>query len=72
MPFLVALKFSFFCNFSLDAIISTRYSPIAGAEERPGDSMPAALKNPGASSASPRMKSPLISWARSPAKLVIT
>ena len=48
-------------------------TPIAGADVRPGDSTPTALKNPGASGASPRMKSPtVVSWARSPENSVMT
>ena len=48
------------------------YSPMAGELVRPGDSMPAQSKKNGASSGSPRMNSWLSSWARSPAKEVIT
>ena len=44
---------------------------MAGALERPGESMPAALKKPGASAASPRTKSPFSSQARRPEKEVI-
>ena len=55
------------------ATCAASHSPIAGAEVRPGDSTPTALKKPGASGASPRMKSPtVVSCARSPENSVIT
>ena len=46
---------------------------MAGAADKPGDSMPTAFKKPGAPSASPMMKScsSRSTWARRPAKLVI-
>ena len=50
-----------------------RYSPSAGAEVSPGDSTPTALKKPGASGGSPRMKSlTVVSCARRPENSVIT
>ena len=55
----------------LDVYKRQTYSPIAGAEERPGDSIPAQSKKPGASSASPITKSPPASEARRPANEVI-
>ena len=45
---------------------------MAGAEVRPGDSMPATSKKPGAPLASPMMKSPVSGVERSPAKEVMT
>ena len=48
---------------------STAYSAMAGAAESPGEQMPARSKNPGAPSASWRMKSPRPLWARTPAKV---
>ena len=51
---------------------SWKNAPIAGAQVNPGDSMPATSINPFASSASSMTKSPPSSWARSPAKEVIT
>ena len=47
-------------------------TPIAGAEESPGDSMPAALISPFTSADSPITKSSPSSCARRPAKEVIT
>ena len=72
MPLRVGLKSAFLAAFSFSATIPAMRTPMAGAEESPGDSMPAALKKPGASCASPRMKSPPASWARRPLKEVIT
>ena len=72
MPLRCPLKEGFFSNPNFSATCVATISPMAGAEERPGDSIPAALKKPSASSASPITKSPPISWARSPAKDVMT
>ena len=55
------------------ATCSERKTPIAGADVRPGDSTPTALKKHGASAASPRMKSPtVVSCARIPENSAIT
>ena len=72
MPFLVPFQSSFFLAFSFSATFSASHWPIAGALESPGDSIPAASKKPGASEISPITKSSPSSWARSPAKEVIT
>ena len=72
IPFLVLIKSVFSFKESMEQICVATSSPIAGAEESPGDSIPATLKNPFASSVSPMTKSSPSSWARSPAKEVIT
>jgi len=50
----------------------TTYSAIAGAEDNPGDLIPATFMNPFASFASPIMKSPVFASALSPEYVVIT
>ena len=72
MPFLVEIKSVFSVRERRSAAIPAAISPIAGAEESPGDSMPATLIKPFASSASPMMKSLPSSCARRPANEVIT
>ena len=72
IPFRVPTKSGFFSNGRSPFTISVTISAIAGAEERPGDSIPAALINPFASFTSPITKSLLSSWARSPANEVMT
>ena len=54
------------------AACSASHRPMAGALVRPGLSMPAASKKPGASAGSPSTKSSPVSWARSPLKEVMT
>ena len=71
-PFLVAMKFSFSLRSIFSFRISATISPIAGELVRPGDSIPAQSINPFASSSSPIRNSCPSSWARSPAKEVIT
>ena len=56
---------------SLPAISSDSHLAMAGEEVRPGDSTAQQLKKPGASSASPRMKSPVSPVALRPAKVVM-
>ena len=56
---------------SFSPIFSAVHLAMAGDEVRPGDSMAQQLKNSGASSGSPRMKSPVSPVALRPAKVVI-
>ena len=72
IPFLSATKSFFSAAGRYSPTASAMCLPMAGAQVSPGDSMPAASKNPGAPSGCPKMKSPCSSWARSPAKDVIT
>ena len=65
------MKCSFLTAPNFLAIIPATSRPIAGAEESPGDFVPAILKNPSASSASPMIKSPVSASARRPAKFLI-
>ena len=67
-----AMKSSFSLRLYFFCINSAIYTPIAGDAVKPGLSMPAQSKKPGASSGSPRMKSPPSSCARKPAKEVMT
>ena len=54
------------------ATCSARNSPIAGADVRPGDSTPSALKKPGTPSGSPSTKSlTVVSCARMPLKFLM-
>ena len=63
---------SFFFAPSLVATSCAKSTPIAGADVKPGDSTPNALKKPCASGASPRTKSCLVvSCARMPLNVVI-
>ena len=59
-------------DFKLVATRLAIYFPISGAEVRPGDSIPAALKKLGTSEASPMMKSSTEECARNPLKEVMT
>ena len=72
MPLLFPLKSGFNSACSFSAMLWAISFPIAGAAESPGDSIPAASKNPGESACSPITKSPPSSCARSPEKDVIT
>ena len=72
MPFRIGSKLLFSVRPNLSATIFATITPIAGADESPGDSIPAALKNRSASLASPMTKSSPASCALRPAKEVIT
>ena len=76
--FIKCIIFLFFIKFSFSLIppklsttILAKSTAIAGEDVSPGDLVPAILKNPFTSSASPRIKSPVSASALSPAKFLI-
>ena len=71
MALRMGLKSGFSFSSSLPAICSDIHLAMAGEEVRPGDSTAQQLKNPGASSGSPRTKSPASPVARRPEKVVM-
>ena len=67
----VETKVSFSVASSFWAIHWAKYCPMAGAEDKPGDSMPTASKKPSALSPMIKSSASPSRWARRPQKLVM-